>query len=101
MTSEEILKVSRELIGDVYPIADSHYDVVSLINANKSYDIISGLIADIGCMAFGSYDSPFASEKDCGENGYKILKNLKAEIEDYLNDIKLEDEVLEELKEQK
>lgn len=87
MDSEEILKVSRELIGSVYPIADSYYDDVRRTNANKSYDIISGLIADIGCMACESFDSQFASVKDCGENGYKILKNLKAEIEDYLNDI--------------
>ncbi len=87
MESEEILKVSRELIGSVYPIADSYYDEVRRINANKSYDIISGLIADIGCMACESYDSQFASVEECGKNGFNILKNLKAEIEDYLSDI--------------
>lgn len=87
MNSEEILKVSRELIGSVYPIADSYYDEVRRINANKSYDIISGLIADIGCMSCECYDSQYGSVKDCGENGYKILKNLKSEIEDYLSDI--------------
>lgn len=87
MESEEILKVSRELIGSVLPIADSYCDDVRLTNANKSYDIISGLIADIGCMACECYDSQFASVKECGENGFNILKNLKAEIEDYLSDI--------------
>lgn len=87
MSSEEILKVSRELIGSVYPVADSHYDEVTRINANKSYDIISGLIADIGCMSCKCYDSPHRSVKECGENGYKILQNIKAEIEDYLHDI--------------
>lgn len=87
MTSEEILKVTRELLGSVYPIADSYYDDVRKTNANKSYDIISGLIADIGCMVCESYDSQYGSVKECGENGYKILKNLKAEIEDYINDI--------------
>lgn len=87
MNSEEILKVSRELIGSVYPVADSHYDEVTRINANKSYDIIRGLIADIGCMSCRCYDSPYGSVKECGENGYKILQNIKAEIEDYLHDI--------------
>lgn len=87
MDSEEILKVSRELIGSVYPIADSYYDEARLINANKSYNIISGLIADIGCMACESYDSQFGSVKECGKNGLNILKNLKSEIEDYLSDI--------------
>lgn len=88
MNSEEILKVSRELIGSVYPIADSYYDEKSKNNANKSYDIISGLIADIGCMVCESYDSSFGSVEECGKNGIEILKNLKSEIEDYLNDIK-------------
>lgn len=87
MDSEEILKVSRELIGSIYPIADSYYDEVRRINANKSYDIISGLIADIGCMACENYDSQFGSVEECGKNGIKILKNLKSEIENYLDGI--------------
>lgn len=87
MDSEEILKVLRELIGSVYPVADSYYDEKSKNNANKSYDIISGLIEDIGCMACENYDSHFGSVEECGKNGIKILKNLKSEIEDYLDDI--------------
>lgn len=87
MTSEEILKVSRELIGSVYPIADSYYDKQRQINAHKSYSIISGLIADIGCMTCESYDSQFASVEECGIEGIKILKNLKQEIEAYLEEV--------------
>lgn len=45
------------------------------------------VIADIGCMVCESYNSQFGSVKECGENGFNILKNLKAEIEDYLTDI--------------
>lgn len=91
MSHEKIIEFNRELIGHVYPMAESRYDEISKDNANRSYEIISHLIADIGVMASENIDSNYGSCFECAKNGVKILKNLKREIETYLYEIGAEE----------
>lgn len=89
MNDDEIVKVTRTLIGKVKPIADSSYDGKIKANIEKLGNVISCLIADIGYMSCDSFDSPFASEEECGKLGYRILKNIRNEIDEYLSEIEV------------
>lgn len=87
MTYEEIVKLVRFISGTITTTADSYYDEIAKNNLNKRYEVISHLISDIGFVAETSYCSPFASEQECGEIAIQILKNLKSEIEEFLQEI--------------
>lgn len=89
MTDEEIIKVVRTLIGTVIPIADSCYDSKVKDHIEKQYSVISSLLADIGYMACKHFNSPYASEEECGIMGYRILRNLRNEIDEFLSEIEV------------
>lgn len=89
MNDDEIVKVIRTLIGNVKPIADSSYDKKIKTNIEKLGNVISCLIADIGYMTCESFDSPYASEEECGKLGYRILKNTRNEIDEYLSEVEV------------
>lgn len=89
MNDDEIVKVIRTLVGKVIPIADSNYDEKIKYNIEKLGNVISCLIADIGYMSCESFDSPYASEEECGKLGYRILKNTRNDIDEYLSEIEV------------
>ena len=89
MNDDEIVKVIRTLVGKVIPIADSNYDEKIKSNIEKLGNVISCLIEDIGYMSCESFDSPYASEEECGKLGYRILKNTRNDIDEYLSKIEV------------
>lgn len=88
MTDEEIVKVINTLVGSITPIADSYYDTKKKLNIQKLGYIIESLIYQLGNMSSEKYDSPYFSEKECGEEGIKILESIKGIVEDFLDECK-------------
>lgn len=84
MDDEEIVRVVEALVGNIEPIADSHYDSKALININILGNVINSLICKLGNISLLNYNSPYASEKECAIKSAYMLKEAKRNIDDYL-----------------
>lgn len=63
MTSEEVYKVIKKLIGPIAPIADASVDNKRSENLDIFIDIIKKMYTDIDDIAWYERDSPYGSVK--------------------------------------
>ena len=87
MTDEEIVRVVNQLVGYIYPIADSSYDRKVCDNITLLGSVIDTLVCNMGNMICDEKDSPFASVEECTKRATDILKTIKSNIEEYLSEV--------------
>lgn len=89
--SEEIIKLTKALIGEIYPLGETNMDDESLTNLKVSFDVIDKLLSDITKLITYRNSSYYSVQK-IGTEAYDQIKQWNKELSDFIEECEYDDQ---------